>query len=113
MSVTACATRTKIKLYTMIRFSENLINSSCELHKNGKFLQSIVLEMCVQVQREMIDVDTDLLTVVCHICDDHERIRYNIPKSVLTNASDCATDGMSCVQQRLYICRIRDTLIWQ
>jgi len=79
----------------MIWFSETLINSPCELHRNGKFLQSIVLDNCIQIQREVIDIDTDMFTIVCHICDGLNRIRYNIPRSVFTNTSDCVIDGMS------------------
>jgi len=97
MSVTACATNTTIKLYTMVWFSESLLNSSCELQRNDKFLQSIALDTCVLMQREVFDIDTDVFTVVCHICDGVYRIQYNIPRSVLTNASDCITDGMSVI----------------
>jgi len=96
MSVTAtCATSTTIKLYTMIWFSESLIHSSCELHRSGKFLQNIILDTCIQIQRELLDVDTDTFTIICHICDGLYRIQYNIPRSVLANISDCLMDGMS------------------
>ena len=82
--------------YTMIKlwFSESLIHSSCELHRSGKFLQNIILDTSVQIQRELLDVDTDTFTIICHICDGLYRVQYNIPRSVLTNISNCLMDGM-------------------
>ncbi|XP_065913657.1 uncharacterized protein [Dysidea avara] len=93
MSVSTCATSTEIKLYVRIWFTEILIHSSCELHRNGESLQSIDLDNCVQMRQEKFDFDMDVFTVVCPItCDGIYRIEYAIPRSSFTNTSDCLTD---------------------
>ena len=78
----------------MIWVSKSLIQSPCELHRNGELLRNVELDKCVQLQQEEVNLDMDNLTFVCSICHGPYRIQYEIPKASLINVADCRINGI-------------------
>ena len=92
--MTRCNLNNEIRLSTTIWVSESLVQSPCELHRNGELLKDVELDTCIQLLPEEVDIDVDNLTFVCPICDGLYRIQHDIPKTSSTDVTNCRMMGI-------------------